>query len=168
MIARLLTVLAFLCLAGAAQAQNVWSVSGPACVPAESATGRYRSGVPFVRHAAGEIGLMVFNCQIDRFNSGTTTWNLRMTYRDTTGSAPAAYIRARLYRMPIGTATPSLIAQVNSNASASTAVNTIPSAQFNHTFDFEANTYWVRVELVRAATNQGIFFYSVVIDGTSV
>lgn len=47
---------------------------------------------------------------------------------------------------------------INSNSSAVTAANTIASAAINHTFDFEANIYWVRVLIKRGATNETVTF----------
>ena len=140
MIARMLAVLAFLSLASAAQAQNVWSAPGSACVPTSSTIGHHLTGLSYVRHAAGETGNVEFMCQIDRFNNGTTTWNLRATYRDSTGADTSAAVLVRLYRMAIGTATPVLISQANSNGSASTGTSVMSSPEFTHTFDFEANT----------------------------
>ena len=167
MIIRLLTVLAFLCLASAAQAQNNWSAPASACVPADDAAGRYESDIAFVRHLGTNVDPIALTCQMDRFNSGTSAYNLKITYRDSTGTATSASVLARLYRMAIGTATPIQITEVNSNSSAVTGTNTVASPEFNHTFDFEANTYWVRVVIKRANSSQTVILYSLVLDGTA-
>jgi len=167
MIIRLLAVIALLCLTSTAQAQNAWSAPGRACVPADNAIGLYETGVAYVKHAATETGMITFTCQMDRFNSGTSMWNLKITYRDSTGTAVAGSVVAQVYSMAIGTATPVLLSEVNSNSSPVKATNTLASADLNHTFDFEANTYWVRVTLRRSTTAQTVIFHSVVLDGQS-
>jgi hypothetical protein len=89
-----------------------------------------------------------------------------MTYRGSRETGTGAFVRARVYRAAIGT-TPAFIGFVNSNCSASTVINSLAGPTFTHTFDFEANIYWLRVELRRTSTAQTVFFYSAVLDGTS-
>jgi hypothetical protein len=164
---RLLGFLAAMCLATAAQAQNVWSTPGSACTPSADtvAAANYRTNVESVQHAAGDVGQIVLFCPMPRFNSGTTDWNLTMTYRDSTGTGTGAFVRARVYRAAIGTIPAFMVGVVNSNSSASTVINSLAGPTFTHTFDFEANIYWLQVELNRSSTAQTVFFYSAVLDG---
>jgi hypothetical protein len=167
MTARLLILLFALCVTSAADAQVVWSSPGSGCVPSDATTkfDRSKDGIASVQHAAGALDLIALTCTVPPHNSGSTDWILQMTYQDSTGAASTAFVRARLYRMPLTGATPVLLATANSNASSATTLHTVTSAVFSHTFDFAANTYWVRVELDRASTNQIVVFHSAALTG---
>ena len=162
MTARLLALLFALCLTSAAEAQIIWSMPGSACVPDEATTrfNRHNVGNASVQHAAGNVDLVVLTCPIPRFDSGAPDWGLALIYQDSTGTAVAAFVRARLYRMAIGTATPQLLATASSNSSSTTTLNDVDTI-FSHTFNFATHTYWVRVDLERALTNQTVIFHSV-------
>jgi len=167
---RLLTLLFALCLGSTAGAQNNWSVPGNVCIPSAATikSDLHRTTLAAVRHAGTKVGTILLTCQMERFNSGTAAWNLKLTYQDSTGTGTTAFVRARLYRMAIGSVTPVLLATVSSNSSASTDVNTASSSELAHTFDFEVNTYWVRVELKRKSSSETVILHSIVLDGTSV
>jgi hypothetical protein len=167
MITRLLAAIAFLCLATAAQAQNNWSAPATACIPSHDTIGRYESDTAWVRFLGVETGVLTFTCQMDRFNSGTSTYNLKITYRDSTGMGTSASVRAQLYRMAHGTTSPVLLGEATSNSSAAGNINTVGSSDINHMFDFEANAYWVHVLLKRSNTSQIITLYSLVLDGAA-
>jgi hypothetical protein len=170
MIVRVLALLCAVCLASGAQAEVAWSIPGSGCVPTDVTTkfDRNKDGNASVQHAPNNVDLIILTCPIPRFTSGTTNWSLRLTYRDSTGTRPAvAFVRARLYRMPFGSATPGTpLATANSNSSSITTLNTVDSALFPQTFDFDTYIYWVRVDLNRAATNQTVIFHSVWLEGT--
>jgi hypothetical protein len=153
---------------GAAQAQNVWGTPGSTCVPTNTtiASGLHLTGIASIKFAAGKTGTMVFLCPIFRFNNGTTSWTFDLTYEDSTATGPGAFVLAQLYRMPHGSATPVLLASVNSNTSGVATLNTLPSPSFNHTFDFEANNYWARVSLKRATTVQNAVFHTILLNGS--
>jgi hypothetical protein len=161
MIARLLALLFAVCLTSAAEAQIFWSMPGSACVPDETTANfqRHKVGNASVQHATGNVDRIVLTCPIQPFSSVDPSWVLQITYRDSTGTATAAFVRARLYRMEIGTATPELLATVNSNSSAVTTLKTIVSPTLPHTFNFDTHLYWVYVELDRSATGQTVIFY---------
>ena len=170
MIIRLLTFVAAMCIASVAAAQNTFSTPASVCVPSDLTIrlDQHALGPASVQHAANKVGGLILFCPVPRFNNGTTDWNLRLLYQDTTGTSNAAYVRAYIYRMAIGTTTPVILAVANSDASGNASLNTISSAQFTHTFDFEANMYWVRIDLARTLTSQTVIAYSVVLDGTAI
>jgi hypothetical protein len=170
MIARRLALLFALSFTSAAEAQVVWSTPGSGCVPSDATTkfDRSRDGTASVQHAAGNVDLIVLTCPIPRHNSGSMDWTLQLTYQDSTGTGTAAFVRARFYRMALAGATPVPLATVISNASAITTLNTVTSPIFSHTFNFETNVYWVRVELDRAATGQIVIFHSAALTGLTV
>ena len=141
-----------------------------ACTPSDTTIrfDRHLLGAASVQHATNNVNAITLLCPMSRFNSGTTTWNLKMTYVDSTGKASSAYARAYVYRMAIGSAAPVILGMANSDASALTGLNTISSAPIAHTFDFEKYIYWVRVDLVRALTSQTVIVYSIFLDGTAI
>jgi hypothetical protein len=167
MAARLLVLLFVLCVSSAAEAQVVWSSPGTGCVPSDATTkfDRSKDGIASVQHAAGALDLIALTCTVLPFAPGSTDWTLQLTYQDSTGAASTAFVRARLYRMPLAGATPVLLATANSNASTATTLHTVSSAVFPYSFDFDTNTYWVRVDMDRAATNQTVVFHSAALIG---
>ena len=167
---RLLVFMAAICFASAASAQNTWSTPASACIPSDATikADRHLLGAASVQHAANIAGGIILFCPVARFNNGTTEWNLKLTYQDSTGTSNAAYVRAYIYRMAIGTTIPILLAVANSDASGVVGVNTVSSALLAHTFDFEANIYWVRLDLVRTLTSQTVVAHSVHLDGTAL
>jgi hypothetical protein len=170
MTARVIALLFALCVASAAEAQVVWSAPGSGCVPSDATTkfDRSKDGIASVQHAAGKVDMIVLTCPIPRHNSGSMDWTLQLTYQDSTGTGAAAFVRARLYQMGLQSATPAPLAIVNSNASAMTTLNTVTSPIFPHSFNFETNVYWVRVELERATTSQIVIFHSAALTGVTV
>jgi hypothetical protein len=167
MIIRVFALLAALCFSGTAQAVSIsWSIPGSGCVPSDATTKFNRHLVVngTVQHAAGNVGLIELTCPITTFTTDTTSWNLFLGYRDSTGAGATAFVRARLYAMPLTGGPPVLLATANSNSSTSTAAGYVTSPVFAHTFDFGVNSYWVRVELARAATSQTVIFRSLLLE----
>jgi hypothetical protein len=173
---RLLTFVFAMCLAGAAEAQPSiqWTVPGSACIPdaATVAANNYKTNIASVQFAPAATGQVVLTCQIERFDVGNTSWQLILTYQDPTGTATTASVRAWLYRMAIGLATPTptpiLVTSLNSNGSAATGLSNRFSTPFTHTFDFNANIYWARVILDRTATTQNVVFHSLMLSQNTV
>lgn len=170
MMIRLLVIIAAICFAGVAEAQNNFSTPASACTPTNVTIkfDRHLVGPAWVRHATGNVDQIILMCPMARFNSGTTNWNLKLTYVDSTGGSTTAFARAYLYRMAIGSATPVLLALASSDSSGVTGVNTVSSPTFAHTFDFEANIYWVRVDLDRSSTSENVIAHAVYLDGTAI
>jgi hypothetical protein len=170
MTARLLVLLFALCITGAAEAQVVWSSPGTGCVPSDATTkfDRSKDGTASVQHAAGALDPIVLTCAVLPFVPNSTDWTLQLTYQDSTGAGSTAFVRARLFQMGLQSATPVPLATAISNASTATTLHTVNSAVFPHSFDFNANTYWIRVEMDRAATNQTVVFHSAALIGVAI
>ncbi len=156
-------------MAGPVHAQNNWNAPGSVCVPSGDtiAVANHRTTIGSTKFATGAVGTIELNCPMQRFNSGTATYNLKLTYEDSTGTGTTASVIAQLYRMANASTSPMQLGLVSSNSSAVTGVNTLASSDIAHTFDFEANMYWVRVLVKRAATGEKVLFYSVILDGTA-
>jgi hypothetical protein len=167
MIIRLFALLAALCFSSGAQAVQIsWSIPGAGCVPSDATTKFNRAlvGNGTVQHATGNVGMIVLTCPITQFTTDITSWNLFLTYRDSTGAGPSAFVQAQLYRMPFHGGAPVLMTTANSNSSASTAVGYVASPVFAHPFDFSAYSYWVRVELKRSSTSETVIFRSLMLE----
>lgn len=147
-----------------AGAEIAFNTPGSGCVPDHATIQENRAlvGNANVRHAGANLQPIVLTCPIAPFASGTGDWILRMTYLDSTGMGAGAFVRARLYRMAIGGSVPVLLETANSNSSGLTGLTTLNSG-FSHTFDFLANTYWVRVDLDRSTAAQDVILYSIMI-----
>lgn len=167
MIARLLAVLFALCFTSAAEAQVFWSTPGSGCVPDEAAIkfDRHKADNLSVQHTSGNVDRIILICPVLPFSSDATSWILDLTYQDSTGTGTAARVLAQLYRTEIGVAKPVPLATANSNSSANTTFNSVNSAIFTNTFDFDTGLYWVRVELDRSATDQTVIFYYALLIG---
>jgi len=164
MTTRLLGFLFALCFTSHAEAQTPWSITGSGCVPDETTIKfeRHKVGLVSVQHAAGNVDPIALTCPIARFDSGGTHGAIELIYQDSTGNGPAkAFVRARLYQMALGSATPSLLATASSNSSPVTTLNILTSPLFPNTFDFDQYVYWVRVEMDRSSTGQTVIFHSV-------
>ena len=168
MLAKVLVLVFTACLATSAEAQVFWSTPASKCVPdtATIKTNRHLVGNASVRHAAGNVDLIVLTCPVTPFTTAAQFWAVRITYRDSTGTNAQASVRAHLYRMAIGAATPVLMATADSNISDATGTNTVGTGQITHTFDFDANTYWIKVELDRTTTDQTVIVHSIRLDLT--
>jgi len=173
--ARIPTLLFALCLATTAKAvvpvpQTVWSAPGSVCVPADATIkfNRDKVGLVAVQHSPDNVDLVTLNCPIAGFSQGGIgDWHLGLTYRDSTGTAPSAFIRARLYRLPAGDVIPVLMAEVNSNDVAVSTVTTQQSGMFTHTFNLAANSYWIHVDLDRSLLTDVVVLYKVSLIGDS-
>lgn len=84
-----------------------------------------------------------------------------MDYQDSTGQGTSAFVRTRLYRLPFGSTTPILMATANSNERMANGFNFMASNEFTHEFDFDAATYWIRVDMDRSSTSETVILYSV-------
>jgi hypothetical protein len=161
-------VLGFLCLASTAQAQVGWSSAGTACVPSAATIGHHaNTGAAGVKFNATDVGTIVFTCSMDRFDTGTTNWRIKLTYRDSTGTGTTAQVLGRVYMLPIESTTATVLKSLSSNASAATVNNTIVSTAFTHPFDFDTNVYFVQVTLTRAASSENVTLFSVLIEADS-
>jgi hypothetical protein len=163
MIARLLScLLVILGLAGGAQAQVFWGTVGSNCVPVDASL---KVNLASVQHAPDDIGRITLNCPVMPFSTPLSTWELSVTFRDSTGTNPSAFVRVRLYRLEIGMITPVMLGEFHSNDFNVTGSTTRSSPNFSHIFDFSVNNYWVRVDMDRSALSEIVIFHSMVLAG---
>jgi hypothetical protein len=166
MFVRILTAAAALCFATAAHAQVVvWSSPGTACVPDDQTIkyDRYKGDIAFVQHSDKNKDPIVLNCPIAPFSSASSSFNLGITYRDSTGKNTQAVVRGRLYSMPRTAAATDVLAVVTSDTSAITTNNTLETT-FTNTFDFDNFIYWVRIDIQRKSDSQTAIFHSAYIN----
>ena len=158
---RILSVVAALCIPTVANSETLWSATGSGCVPDHATIANNRTVVrpALVRHANNNVDKIVLNCAIRPFTPTDTDWVLQMDCEDSTGAGTQAIVRVRLYRMPFG-GDPTIVATASSNSTNVTG-RKIVDAPFVHTFDFDSNVYWIRVELDRNSTNQIVILYAV-------
>jgi len=165
----LITLLAALLVANKAEAAGqYWSTPAAGCVPDSTSITNQRyvsNAVGAVLHRPGNLDLITLNCPITGFHgSGDGPNRMTMTYRDSTSTLDtAAFVRATLTRTPKATgASPTPIATLSSETPpAPQTITTASTPVFTHTFDFENNFYFVRVELDRRTTSQIVIVFGV-------
>jgi hypothetical protein len=165
---RILAIIVFFGLTTSAHAFDIvaWATAGAACVPDRLTNDRFDAFNPAtVRHNGAQVGSLVFTCHVERFDSPNQSWVLRMNYRDSTGVGATASVVAQLYRIPVvnGFTPVAVGSDINSDVFAPLG-NTTQVQAFNHTFDFEANTYFVQVALTRASTSEIVRLSTVSIE----
>ena len=141
------------------------------CVPNRTTMqdNRAQVGTASIRHAGSNTDPIILTCTIPPFDAeGTEDWMLGMTSVNSNGTGPNAFVRARLYRMEIGSDTPVLLASVNSNVDENTGVNFLGSNVFTHTFNFNINAYWVHVDLDRSSTAQDAILHAVFVGPPAI
>jgi hypothetical protein len=179
----ILFALSLLLLAGSARAQEtLWSATAATCVPGDPAiqSNRYFITAGSVKYNGTASGLITLYCPIQNifftygicsdshgdsyscpsFNSPNV---LRLTYLDSDGLGSAVSVMAQLLRLSLADGSISSIpgALVNSSTSANTGQTSL-SSSFNHGFDLQNFTYYVRVDMIRAAgSSQTATFYGV-------
>ena len=169
MIIRFLVLLVFASFANAAQAQVPWSMPGSTCVPDQATieSNRHKVSLASVQHDGSNVDRITLNCPVANFSSAIGFWVLNINYRDSTGVGTRAFVRAELYRQNLFTdpTLPVLLTTVTSDSSTSTTNNLVGSSTLTHTFDFNSNTYWVRIEMDRSSNAETVKLYSVFIEG---
>jgi hypothetical protein len=157
---RLVFLIAAVCFAGAAEAQVVWSISAANCVPTDASirADRYKTNVGPVTYNGTAVGAIVLNCPVSAFDTQmANNWQLGLNYRDSTGTAATALVRARLYAMSAIDAAPTatLLAQVHSNTAPNETAATVRTSNvFQHSFLFGPTSYWVMIDLDRDLASQ--------------
>ncbi len=167
MVKSLVTIIVFLCLSTAAQAQNFWNAAATTCTPAGATVGHYTTvagKLSSVQHLGNETGTLVFNCAVSAFSTMKNSWQLRIIYRDSTGTGTSASVTARIYKLANGTYTPALLGSVSSDTNATMTNNTLDSMTFNEMFNFSMHVYFVQVSIKRAAASEIVQFHGVAID----
>jgi hypothetical protein len=174
------------CLAVPAHAEVTWSMPGSVCTWDEAASESkpLKIGLAAVQHKGSAKGVIALNCPISNYSTRGGQVALSLTYQDSTGTPPAASVKATLYAMRLEGSEPAdtrgkafrevpgqpiVIAEANSDDSSATALNTLRTQfESGFAFDFDTYTYWVHVELTRSAGTQLVIFQSVYVDETRI
>ena len=166
MITRVLALVVFFSLTSAAHAFTTvaWGAAGTTCVPDRATVSKFEAVNPAtLRHVGAQVGALVFTCNVERFDTPNQSWSLRISYRDSTGMGTTASVVARLYRVSLTGAAPSLIGTASSDTFGATG-NTTQFEAFNHTFTFETHAYFVQLTLTRAVSTEIVRLSSVSIE----
>jgi hypothetical protein len=140
--------------AGAQGSVTVWTHAASACSPDEASFGRFDAHVSSFKHAPAATGQIVTRCNIvdlPQFGIGEIQV-LDVVYRDQDGPGTAQRVRAELIRSNNAGVT-SVIRTFDSNAFAGSSATQRRFVSYSHTFNFEANAYFVQVRVDRATTN---------------
>jgi hypothetical protein len=155
----LLLAAGILSLAGApAYAVNgEWTTAASACVPDESAVGKFRAENASFEFTPAQFGSIGARCNItdpaDLFSGQQPIWDgMLVTYNDPDGAGSGARVRVHLRR----------VALVGSNNGVSSTISTFdsnlhPAGQqwqvqpFAHAFDFVNYAYYLSIVLDRAS-----------------
>lgn len=139
----------------AESANTIWSASASSCTPGQAPSSSYS----VVNGALRVIGqAQIFFCPIHhelRQSNGTSN-TLTLTYKGNafycTGFCPQVpyNTRAILVEMSRSTGAETVVATVSSTSSA--AVQSL-NTSFSYTFDFDANLYYVRLEVNGVVAN---------------
>lgn len=147
----------FILGATSAHAGNyAWSSTASACTPEPSSVSlaSFDSVSGTVQFAAGQTGTIKLTCAVSGFDKNfltTTVDRLQISHVDYQGGT-ACRVRAHLLRLahkpPLSGAT------IASVSSTDTGSNTYASAvqAFTHSFNFDANYYWVQLVVERNST----------------
>jgi hypothetical protein len=140
-----------------------WSSPAKGCVPDEASVGRYSTTGPGVAHLNANVALIRLVCPINRQITDDPCWNLAVTYRDSTGTVTSANVTARVFRLSRTAGTGGVVATFDSNAGAGTGV-VKRTTQFTHSFNFDANYYYVVIQLDRTVTSEIVQVFGVALE----
>ena len=169
MILRWLGLILIISWTSAAQAAVVIAPSGCLPNPPTIRDNRALIGNASVQHAGDNVDPIVLTCTVAPFDDSVASdWRIRIAYVDSNGATANASVQARLYRMVIGNDSPALLASVDSNDDAATGLNELSSDTFPHNFNFDARTYWFRIDIQRANPSQTVILHSVMIQPVMV
>jgi len=124
-----------------------------------------------VKHAATKTGIIALFCSVEKNTLNLGPNRLYVSYQDTDGTASSTLVTARLFRMgrfssigaitQIGTDITSASPSITSPA---VALDNYMVRPFSYVFDFDAEFYFVYVEIKRASTAQTAILYGVGLD----
>jgi hypothetical protein len=141
---------------------QIWSQTASACTPDPTSPAFAFNG-PRLLYSGAVLGTITARCNVANplDAPGGLAWGIfDMTYYDPDGPGAGYRVQAFLYRAPIASATAVLVATLDSNTSAVVGLNTL-SLPFAHVFDYVNNTYFVTVQLSRAAGIASPFIASI-------
>jgi hypothetical protein len=132
-----------------------WVTVASACVPDESATGKFEfefGRVMFLGANTGEIG---FRCNVTNplDNGGNPGWNvIEISYEDTDGFFTASEVVVTLRRVDKVTGLSFQLASFSSNGAG--LGQQLKTQSFNHNFNFTNNGYYIGFSLKRTNNMQ--------------
>jgi hypothetical protein len=149
----------------AAQSQIVpdWSTIASACTPDSVSIqdNRYKSSPDnFVAPQAQKIDPIALICPVTSLR-GSPDY-LSMTYLDPVGAGTS--VKARLIRVNRTNGARVVIATVDSNAFPTQAGVSTRLVNLTHLVDFDANFYFVRIEMDRTGANQNVRVIGVALE----
>lgn len=141
-----------------------WTHTASSCAVDEDSLVKYQVNAANFTFESTEIsdpGLfgpipIIARCNVlNPLDAGNPVWDaLVVGYRDPDGTGTAHRATARLFRVSRPTGNVFQVAAFNSNTNAvNITTRTEGLVQFNHTFDFLNNEYFVQIELVRTSTS---------------
>lgn len=162
--------LAMLFSATEASADVLWSSVAAGCVPIDDSIQNdvYSSGSagPAVGFKTGVTGDIELVCPIFFSTTHGNPAAAFATFRDADGTATAAQVTVKLYRMAWdGTGFIQTLATIDSNTSATTTTHQMFDA-FSSTFDFDLSMYWMGIKISR--TNSALTTNTLLVGLTDV
>jgi hypothetical protein len=148
----------------------IFTLSGPTCVVER---GPVAYGTGFVTFAAGQVGTIVLNCDIDeraifafQDTYPATPVFGQMTYRDSTGKNTSAAVSIRVITNRLVASDPvTVMPLVSSNAFADTTLASHLGAQPVTTLGYYGPDSYAQVILRRSLTSQIVEFHSLAFQG---
>jgi hypothetical protein len=141
----------------AAQASQVQiSFPGRACSPSAQAIKfeRYTVNNVSVEHRPGAIGLFNLTCPITPAFLFGNNWTLNLIYEDSNGTLPSAFVRAKLFRLPINPYQPN---------PPQTEPLLVATASLQFIGRQNRQYARVRIEIDRISVNQTVIFHGLYI-----
>jgi hypothetical protein len=144
----------------AGAAEPYWSSIATACTPDSLSiqNNRYQSPTDnYVTPQKTNIDPIVLICGVQP-NPGASAspTMLSMTYLDNSGAAPSGHVLAELIRVSRTRGSRGIVTSVTSNGFPATTTAKNHSAAFAGALDFEANFYYVRIEIERKTIKQNV------------
>lgn len=158
--------------AAAQSAQNYWSQTGAQCVVDDNshANALYSRTSGSIKFAPGRTGTIGLFCSINKNNGAANPNQIWMSYQDTDLAANTnTRVMVRLFGLP-RFGNPMNIFQIGTDllsttpSGGATSVDNYAFRWISHTFNFEANYYFMYVELSRVSTAENAILYGVALS----
>ncbi len=144
-----------------------WSTAAHACTPSPPTiqNDRHTYLFNYASWNGTNLDTIVFYCSVQP-NTGETSPNrMYLTTLDNTGSAADTYVHAELYKISRSTGGYTLLDTASSDSTSGTGVKEVFTT-LGEAMDFDANFYYVRVEMDRDGTGDDARFYGVSLEYT--
>jgi hypothetical protein len=154
----MLPVIAATLATPAGAAETYWSSVTTGCVPDSLSIqdDRYKSlADAAITPRTSRLDPIVLICGVLPNPGAPAPHALKLTYQDSTGTGATGMVRAQLVYVVRTTGVRAVMATLSSDTSTATGA-TMGSAAFSHTLDFEANYYYVRIDIRRGAAGEDV------------